>query len=373
MSFPSSLLFPHFFLLLFFVVVLATRYTGRCYAFCSFRDNSKWFAPNQRRRHFQVMLRCMVQLEQDGVCTKEQKLLTQRMLDFRRQSQGDREYKMRDTIDTLRREIRPVLPPASLLVPEALVFNESGEPAHFITRWHGSTLDHYLKTGKQEWRHASLLCKLQLIAWLTKALGWIHKRNILHLDIKPANILLPDAHPEHIRVLEHRSGENGRTRAAPIVLIDFSSAVVCGTDYELGGEAERLSFAAKDARDSEKSGGGIQTTPQYSLVGKSKSCATYDWRADMYAMSLVSWQILLWFAPREDRWDAVRNVIKTSSQPLANTGFFSGSLLQEPEKLGEKMRNHRGTMAEFYSNVLTPDSLVRSMEDDITASKVLLL
>lgn len=265
---------------------------------------------------------------------------------------------LKATIGKLQQLLKPLLPPPSLLTPKALVFNQSGKPSQFITKWHGNTLEYYLKPSSEEgkaWKASSLLCKLQLIAWLSLALSFLHDRNILHLDIKPSNILLPVANPQQVKVLEHDTDTAGPKATGPIMLIDFSSAVICGNSKDLTVEDE-------------SNKGGIQTTPAYALHKDSESSMyDHDWKYDMYALSLVSWQILLWQSKTENhKWDALRKQIRDASKPYSRFGFFDRTLFHSCDVLKSKLMSYPGTMTKFCQDFFSSNS----MEAGITASKV---
>ena len=335
---------------------------------------------------FHVMARCLANHKH----TERLNLLA-RLLDPRLQ---DGTFPTQENLNALRRWLHPappstpsLRPPPSLLSVQALVFERSGCPLRFLAPWHGQTLQDCLRRGEQgaemesesqrlrtAWKGASLPVKLQLLAWLASSVQWLHERGILHLDIKPDNMMLR-AGPESVlvlRPLQHATEPSPLAEAAgaaPLVLIDFSSAVVCGEPGKaVEGEALSLCFETRAKYNLSTSNGDIQTTPAYDYKSRA---GTYTWCWDVYAVVLVAWQVLLWSpGPKSERYDSLRNYLEEASQPYASTAFFKNSPLLRVSELKKRIdgREDKASMASFFRE-LFPSLEADSLEESFTGSK----
>ncbi len=323
------------------------------------------------------MLRCLLHPQEDS---KHLADLIQ-CLDGRVKTRSSPSALDHESVEKLRLAIQGLRPlPPSLFSPHALVFRREGQaysPASFFTPWYSHTLQDCLLGGKgsqagkaekeamhKQWKAASLLTKLQLVAWLAQAMEWLHERRIIHLDIKPENIMLTKA-PGEVLVLEHV--EPGPS-TAPLVLIDFSSAVVC-VDPQGGLDSKELVLACSGASVRATGGGGIQTSPQYDYKKGSK---TYNWSWDLYAFLLSSWQILLWSAgPESEQRTSLYSDLDKQLRSAAYTSsaFFTNSPLLNPSDMKGKLEGLKGdkAMAEFFKENLGLTEI--SMAGCVTASK----
>ncbi|MBI4224138.1 MAG: serine/threonine protein kinase [Deltaproteobacteria bacterium] len=99
--------------------------------------------------------------------------------------------KFRREIDILRRLIHPN-------IIEILDWNTNDSPPFFVMEYvDGKGLDTYLEKGPLPWPLAKTVA-LQLAS----ALAVVHAENVVHLDLKPNNILLPDEAIGSIRLID---------------------------------------------------------------------------------------------------------------------------------------------------------------------------
>lgn len=145
--------------------------------------------------------------------------------------------------------------------PRVLEVEHRGEEIRILTSWiEGRSLQWYLDRGRAEkpqW--PSLSQTVKLVRGLAHALYCVHRANLFHTDLKPANLILA-RQPDRL------------------VVIDFGSAIL----------AERATRWVE--------GDGV--TPAY--AAPEVWTETPDFRADLFSLSVIAFEMLTGKLPYED-------------------------------------------------------------------------
>ncbi len=127
-----------------------------------------------------------------------------------------------------------------------------------------------------------------------EALAHAHQHGIVHSDIKPDNVLLAGGGPLH------SAGSAGEARVAHATVTDF-------------GVARAVSEATADAS---LAGGVAVGTPRYMAPEQAANSAHVDYRADIYAVGVLAYELLSGHTPFPDgtpqqlRSDRVADAVK---------------------------------------------------------------
>jgi len=187
---------------------------------------------------------------------------------------------------------------------------QEGSPYLVMPYLPGGTLKQYLKiNGKLSWQKS-----IQLLLPIAEALGYAHQHNLVHRDVKPANILLT---------------ANGEP-----MLTDFGVAKVLDEEVtqDLTGTAATVG------------------TPEY-MAPEQIMSKTVDHRADIYALGVVFFEMVTGRRPFEaDTPMAV--LVKHASAPLPRPGELIPDLPYGVEKvliktLQKKPEDRYQNMSEF--------------------------
>jgi len=187
---------------------------------------------------------------------------------------------------------------------------QEGSPYLVMPYLPGGTLKQYLKiNGKLSWQKS-----IQLLLPIAEALGYAHQHNLVHRDVKPANILLT---------------ANGEP-----MLTDFGVAKVLDEEVtqDLTGTAATVG------------------TPEY-MAPEQIMSKTVDHRADIYALGVVFFEMVTGRRPYEaDTPMAV--LVKHASAPLPRPGDLVLDLPYGVEKvliktLQKKPEDRYQSMSEF--------------------------
>jgi len=166
-----------------------------------------------------------------------------------------------------------------------------GSPYLVMPYLPGGTLKQYLKQhGKLTWQEAA-----RMLLPIAEALGYAHQQNLVHRDVKPANILL--------------------TAAGRPMLTDFGVAKVLDEDVtqDLTGTAATVG------------------TPEY-MAPEQVMSKTVDHRADIYALGVVFFEMLIGRKPFEaDTPMAV--LVMHASAPLPRPRDLLPDLPDEVERV----------------------------------------
>jgi serine/threonine protein kinase len=214
---------------------------------------------------------------------------------------------------TLKRFEREAKALARLTHPNIVKVTDYGEyegkPYLVMPLLSGGNLKNRLNGKPMPWQDA-----MQTLIPIADALGYAHKHDIIHRDVKPANILIT---------------ENGQ-----LMLADF-------------GVAKMLDF--EETTELTGTGVGIGT-PEY-MAPEQGSSKTIDHRADIYSLGVVFYEMLTGRKPyTADTPLAV--LIKRASEPLPRPKLFVANLPQAVENivlkaLAKDPKDRYQTMGEF--------------------------
>ena len=119
---------------------------------------------------------------------------------------------------------------ARLLHPNIAAIYEAGhteEGEHFFAMElvHGSNLDHYLAARAAPLDAAEIRFRLRLFLTLCEAVSYAHQRGVIHLDLKPSNVIVPA--PD-----ESTSASAAHGRLPELKVLDFGLARITASDVE---------------------------------------------------------------------------------------------------------------------------------------------
>lgn len=190
---------------------------------------------------------------------------------------------------TRRNEAEALKKVRSAYVPQVLDFLTKKDRSFTVMELvEGDSIDKLLRRGAK-------FTETQVIRWyrqLASALEAIHRRNICHCDIKPANIML--------------------TPAGDVCLIDFSAAMVGTNDTKLiarsPGYASPEQYAAYQNLISFRAGQGTFIAFPSTLIH------SIDWkRSDIYSLGAAMYHLLTGTHPPETAGEVV---------PLSKLGYY---------------------------------------------------
>ena len=165
-----------------------------------------------------------------------------------------------------------------------------GQPYLVMPYLQGGTLKELLQGEPMDWQEAS-----QLLIPIAKALGYAHQREVIHRDVKPANILITE------------TGEPLLTDFGVAKIIDDEATMdLTGTHATVG-------------------------TPEY-MAPEQITAKSVDHRADIYALGIVFYEMVTGRKPfQADTPMAV--LFKHVSEPLPRPTQYVPSLPKEVEKI----------------------------------------
>jgi serine/threonine protein kinase len=169
-----------------------------------------------------------------------------------------------------------------------------GRPYLVMPYLPGGTLKQMMKGQSMPWQEAA-----RLLIPVARALDYAHKRNLIHRDVKPSNILITE------------SGEPMLTDFGVAKIIDEESTVdLTGTSAAVG-------------------------TPEY-MAPEQATSKNVDHRADIYALGIVLYEMVTGRRPfQADTPLAV--LFKQASEPLPRPSQFMPGLPEGVEKILIKM------------------------------------
>jgi serine/threonine protein kinase len=97
---------------------------------------------------------------------------------------------------------------------------ESGEHFFAMELVHGSTLDRYVAARTAPLDEAEIRFRLRLFLTLCEAVSYAHQRGVIHLDLKPSNVIVP------------APDESARGRLPELKVLDFGLARITASDAE---------------------------------------------------------------------------------------------------------------------------------------------
>ena len=187
---------------------------------------------------------------------------------------------------------------------------EEGLPYLVMPYLPGGTLKERLRAdGKKNWQDAA-----RLLLPVAKALAYAHEEDMIHRDVKPANILI--------------------TRSGDPMLTDFGIAKIIDEEATMDLTGTRATVG----------------TPEY-MAPEQVTAKTVDHRADIYALGVVFYEMVTGRKPfQADTPMAV--LVKLSSEPLPRPTEFTPKLPQSVEKLllkalAKDPANRYASMVEF--------------------------
>jgi eukaryotic-like serine/threonine-protein kinase len=187
---------------------------------------------------------------------------------------------------------------------------EEGLPFLAMPYLPGGTLKEKLRNeGKANWQDAA-----RLLLPVAKALAYAHEEEMIHRDVKPANILI--------------------TRSGDPMLTDFGIAKIIGEEATMDLTGTRATVG----------------TPEY-MAPEQVTAKTVDHRADIYALGVVLYEMVTGRKPfQADTPMAV--LVKLSSEPLPRPTEFTPKLPQAVEQvllkaLAKDPNNRYQNMREF--------------------------
>ena len=187
---------------------------------------------------------------------------------------------------------------------------EEGLPYLVMPFLPGGTLKEKLRvSGKTSWQDAA-----RLLLPVGKALAYAHEEEMIHRDVKPANILI--------------------TRSGDPMLTDFGIAKIIDEEATMDLTGTRATVG----------------TPEY-MAPEQVTAKTVDHRADVYALGVVFYEMVTGRKPfQADTPMAV--LVKLSSEPLPRPTEFTPKLPQSVEKillkaLAKDPANRFQSMGEF--------------------------
>jgi serine/threonine-protein kinase len=146
-----------------------------------------------------------------------------------------------------------------------------GRPFQVMKLLHGKTLDQLLLAERAEGRERDLL---DVMAQVAQAMAYVHSRGIVHLDLKPSNIMV---------------GDFGR-----VSVIDWGLACRLGTTYfdreALWGRGDRLGTEQEDGGPAE-GGRRVSGTPAYMSPEQARG-EPVDARSDVFSLGAILCEIL---------------------------------------------------------------------------------
>ena len=165
-----------------------------------------------------------------------------------------------------------------------------GQPYLVMPYLMGGTLKQKMKGQPMQWQEAA-----RLLIPIARALDYAHKRNLIHRDVKPSNILITE------------SGEPMLTDFGVAKIIDEEATLdLTGTSAAVG-------------------------TPEY-MAPEQATSKNIDHRADIYALGIVFYEMVTGRRPfQADTPLAV--LFKQASEPLPRPSQFIPSLPDDVEKI----------------------------------------
>ncbi len=128
---------------------------------------------------------------------------------------------------------------------------KTGDNYYFVMEYvDGTDFETMLSTGQYDFQQ-----KMDVMVQLCKALDYAHKNNIVHRDVKPANILID--------------------KEGNVLVADFGIAQI----------------VAKDGREKSE-GGWIMGTPAYMSPEQKSGTSRVDLRTDIYAVGVILYEVL---------------------------------------------------------------------------------
>ena len=187
---------------------------------------------------------------------------------------------------------------------------DMGHPYLVMPYLPGGTLKEMLRAeGKTDWQDAA-----RMLLPIAKALTYAHEEEMIHRDVKPANILI--------------------TRSGDPMLTDFGIAKIIDEEATMDLTGTRATVG----------------TPEY-MAPEQVTAKTVDHRADIYALGVVFYEMVTGRKPfQADTPMAV--LVKLSSEPLPRPTEFTPKLPQSVEQLllkalAKDPANRYASMGEF--------------------------
>jgi serine/threonine protein kinase/formylglycine-generating enzyme required for sulfatase activity len=197
--------------------------------------------------------------------------------------------------------------------------DDKGHPYLVMPFLPGGTLKEKLRAeGKIGWKDAA-----RLLLPVAKALAYAHEEDMIHRDVKPANILI--------------------TRSGDPMLTDFGIAKIIDEEATMDLTGTRATVG----------------TPEY-MAPEQVTAKTVDHRADIYALGVVFYEMITGRRPfQADTPMAV--LVKLSSEPLPRPTEFTPNLPKEIEQallkaMAKDPNNRFQSMGEF---VVTLEKLLQ--------------
>jgi serine/threonine protein kinase len=185
----------------------------------------------------------------------------------------------------------------------------NGQPYLVMPYIPGGTLKQLLNGKPMNWQKAA-----RLLIPIARALDYAHKRDIVHRDVKPSNILITE------------SGEPMLTDFGVAKIIDEEATLdLTGTSATVG-------------------------TPEY-MAPEQATSKTTDHRVDIYALGIVFYEMVAGRKPfQADTPLAI--LFKQASEPLPRLNMFVKGIPDQVERilvkaLAKKPENRYQTMSEF--------------------------
>ena len=251
-------------------------------------------------------------------------------------------------LEAQRNEVEALKNVKSAYLPQVLDFLAEGGRVFTVMEFiEGESLDKLLEQGQK-------FTQVQVVRWyaqLASALGTIHKQNICHRDVKPANIML--------------------TTDGNVCLIDFNAALVGGNDVRI--ISRSLGYASpeqyeiyeyfKKTRD-----GALPSDNQDAGFSPPVSSAGIEWKSsDIYSLGATMYHLLTNTRPPEKSAEVV---------PLSKLGRFGEGIVYIIEKsmqLDPAQRFSSGAvLSDAVSNIRKHDTLWKISRSKMIAAAIIL-